>query len=299
MQIGPWWVPPYTLRITLGTLSGLCWLGVMSISRRLLAFHPVAQCSFPTTLITKLGRIIDGDRAIGSSAGGGASSDTLTSWITLEILWATSIAAIIMGRCGYVVGNWPYFAQNPPAILQLRKVGGLHGGSAWVGGFLAAGLWTLLRSKPHPRGIYGVMDVIARLSPIALLTAAGAWWGCADVGCAWGQETWRVFTWWQRIIIVEAPDIYHTVLPRYAVQNLGMLWALTMALVAMTIPRCGVLAVAGYLLGEAALSQMRGDPVPMLGPYRVDLLLNLGLSLTLWLMQWHSWRTQRRSPHKI
>ena len=237
-------------------------------------------------LITKLNRIDN------------VYQDILPSRMTLELLWVTSVAALTIGRWGYVVGNWPYFAQNPAAILQLRQVGGLHSGSAWIGGMLAAGLWA--RSKR-----LWVADVIARLSPIALLTAAGAWWGCADVGCAWGRETWQAFTWthaapvWHRIIMVEAPDIYHTVLPRYAVQNLGMMWALVTALSAMMVPRWGALAVASYLLGEAALTQIRGDPVPMLGPYRVDLLLNLGLSLTVWLMQWHSWHTWRRLPHKI
>ncbi len=283
MQIGPWWVPPYTLRITLGTLSGLCWLGITSISGRLLQCRPM--CPPLAMLITKLNRIDN------------VYQDILPSRMTLELLWVTSIAALTIGRWGYVLGNWLYFAQNPAAILQLRQVGGLHSGSAWIGGVLAAGLWA--RSKR----LWGA-DVIARLSPIALLTAAGAWWGCADVGCAWGREALNVgqgllTVAWHRIIVVEAPDIYHTVLPRYAVQNLGMMWALAMVLSAMMVPRWGALAVAGYLLGEAALIQIRGDPVPTLGPYRVDLLLNLGLSLTVWLMQWHSWHTRRRLSHKI
>jgi prolipoprotein diacylglyceryltransferase len=286
MQIGPWWVPLYTLRITLGTLSGLCWLGITSNSERLLRFSPVARCSLLTTLITKLNRINKAHRSVWSSPR-----------MTLELLWATSIAALTMGRWGYVVGNWPYFAQNPTAILQLRQVGGLHSGSAWMGGLLAVGLWACSKRL-------WVADVIARLSPIVLLTAAGAWWGCADVGCAWGREALNVgqglpTVTWHRIITVEAPDIYHTVLPRYAVQNLGMVWALVMALSTMMVPRWGALAVAGYLLGEAALTQIRGDPVLTLGPYRVDLLLNLGLSLAIWLMQWHSWHTRRRLSHKI
>jgi hypothetical protein len=281
MQIGPWWLPPYTLRMTLGTLSGLCWLGIVSISDMFLRLDFIAQYPVLATLTIKLAK-----------ASKSIYNAHRPSRVTLGLLWATSIAALIAGRWGYIMGNWSYFAQNPAAILQLRQVGGLHGGSAWVGGLLAAGLWA------RTQRVF-VSDVIARLSPLAFLTAAGAWWGCAAVGCAWGREAWRASTWTQQIIIVEAPDMYHTVVPRYAVQNLGMVWALAMALFAIIVPRCGALAIAVYLLGEAALTQVRADPVPTLGPYRIDLLLNLGLSLFIWFVQWHSWHTRSRVPHKI
>lgn len=281
MQIGPWWVPPYTLRIALGILSGLCWLGLTSIKDRLLPSLSTAQEPTRKVLIKNLAKL--------NSFISAPPSPRWTSWMTLTFVWIISTAALTMGRLGYVVGNWPYFSQSPSSMIQLRRVGGLHGGSAWMGGILAAGLWARTQRR-------FASDTVAHLAPLALLTAAGAWWGCADVGCAWGQEAWQGLTKVQRLIIVEAPDLYHTMAPRYAVQNLGLIWALAMALCAMLIPQCGALAVAAYLLGEAALTQLRGDPVPMLGSYRVDLLLSLSLALIVWIMQWYRWYTLKKLP---
>ncbi len=194
------------------------------------------------------------------------------------LLWLVSGGAILMGRLGYVVGQWPYFTQNPAAILALRRVGGLHGGSAWVGGLMVTGIWAQYMRRTW-------FDVVCFLAPAALLMATGAWWGCLDVGCAWGREVVPGTSLWP---VVEAPDIYHIVLPRYAVQYLGMGSALLSAILAAWAPPCGALVLSLYLALDAGLTQLRADPVPRIGPYRVDLLLSLTLALILWCMQWRA-----------
>jgi hypothetical protein len=84
--------------------------------------------------------------------------------------------------------------------------------------------------------------------------------------------------------VVEAPDIYHVVAPRYAVQGLGAVWALVMAILAVGWrPRSGV-ALALYFAGSAGLTFLRDDLVPRMGTLRSDFVLDLALAATLLLI---------------
>lgn len=194
------------------------------------------------------------------------------------LLWAVAVGALLAGRIGYVAGHGEYFAVHLGQILAPWRAGGLYGGSAWLGGLLAVLLYARWQHRP-------LCELLSLLAPAALLVAAGAWRGCAAAGCAWGKEA-LLAPRWAGWLVVDAPDLYHTLAPRYAVQALGVGWALATAALAATLRRCGGLAVALYLVGEAALTAWRADPMPVVGPFRVDWLLDVGLAALLWIVQW-------------
>jgi prolipoprotein diacylglyceryltransferase len=196
------------------------------------------------------------------------------------LLWTVAGGALLVGRAGYVAANAAYFTQHPLDAAQPWSVGGLHEIGTWLGGLAAASIWAFRAKQPW-------MAVLTLLAPSALLIAAGGGWGCAAAGCAWGREALSVPE-NQRWFISNGPDLYHTVMPRYPVQAAGAIWALALASAAMLVRRCGLLAVGLYLAGMAVLTFWRGDPVPMLGSYRLDTFLYLSLALSLWFLQWRA-----------
>ncbi len=187
------------------------------------------------------------------------------------ILWSVLAGAIVLGRLGYVCGQSTYFLAHPGAIFTPEQVGGLHGGSAWLGGLAGAWLWR----RYHPGAL---LPMLSWLTPAALAVTAGAWWGCWDVGCAWGREVSVVST-FPAWMLIRAPDLYHTVALRMAVQPAGMVLALVLLLPAIALRRRGAWVWPFYWLIEAGLTVFRDDPVSLLGPGRIDLWLDLGLAV--------------------
>lgn len=187
-------------------------------------------------------------------------------------LWGMALAALVSGRAGYVLGNLRYFSQQPHAIL---RPGGMQGGAALLGSLLVALLWARGARRPFNA-------LLAWLTPAILLIAAGAWWGCASVGCAWGrvvffpsdQNPWYV---------TPSPDIYRNVLPRYAVQALGALCALLLAGGALLARARAAAALALYAAAAGALTFLRADPVPLIAGLRVDSLQDVGIAWAILL----------------
>ncbi len=189
-----------------------------------------------------------------------------------------ALAALIAGRVGYALANTAYFAQHPALLLRLDRVGGLHGSSAMLGALLVIVLWSIVAHRP-------VSTLVNSLSPAVLFVAAGAWWGCMDAGCAWGREIVPL-TDGARWFTALLPDIYQTVMLRYAVQPMGAVWALALALLAAALGKYGGLALALYWLGSAGLTLLRADPLPLLrspivGNLRLDTVLDLVLAISI------------------
>lgn len=228
MRIGPWWIHPYTLKVTFGVLVALVVLWQRA-SRFEIERHRLLQWS-----------------------------------------WILAVAAVLGGRVGYVFDNAAYFAQHPATIFRLDQVGGLHGGSALASGLLVAGIGASTISLRF-------RTVVDFLAPAVLCIAASTWLGCAGVGCTWGREVFAVSV-WQRWIMAELPDIYRAIEPRYAVQIIGAIWALVLALLASARREWGSIALVVYLLGTAGLTVLRADTVPQLGALRSDLILDLALA---------------------
>lgn len=197
--------------------------------------------------------------------------------------WICGVAmtALLGGRVGYILGNATYFAQHPALSLRLDRVGGLHSGSAMIGALLMTGVWA---AATH----HSVSAIVSFLSPAVLFVTGGAWWGCWDAGCAWGHEALAA-TDGARWFIALLPDIYQTVALRYAVQPLGAVWALILALLAIALGKHGGVALALYWLGSAGLTLLRSDPTPLIitltgDNVRLDTILDLALAIGIILL---------------
>lgn len=187
-----------------------------------------------------------------------------------SFLWSIVLGALSVGRLGYGVYHSDYFAQHPVAILRFRMTGGIQGDFALAGGLLALLLWCRRVQQPPAK-------LVSLVTPAALCVIAGAWWGCAGLGCAWGREVLSVPP-WARWAITAGPDLYHTVLPRYAVQAIGAGLALALAIISAPVSgTSGGWALVIYFCGAAALSFWRADPVPFLWGQRMDLVWSLCL----------------------
>ncbi len=152
----------------------------------------------------------------------------------------------------------------------------MDGGTALAGGLIIVWIWSKVTRCPINR-------LLALLAPMALWLAAGAWWGCWDVGCAWGRATnftQPPQTW----MTLRGPDLYHIYVQRYAVQVLGATWAVMMAIFAMALRDKGDLALILYIVGSALLSLLRGDSVPQVAGMRVDTALDVFLICVLGLL---------------
>ena len=191
---------------------------------------------------------------------------------TLQLLWWSATGAFIGGRLAYLLRNADYFRLYPSAILAFRQTPGLGGEGLWAGGLLAAFLWSRRHQRP-PR------EALALLAPPALLVAAAGWWACEATGCAWGKVAVRIPS-WQRPFVLDAPDIYHTVMPRYAVQRLKAAVMLVLAVIAHH-PRRGVAALIAALLWSAAIASLQGDLQPAPCGLRLDQWLDLLLAALL------------------
>ncbi|MBN1260452.1 MAG: prolipoprotein diacylglyceryl transferase [Anaerolineae bacterium] len=209
-------------------------------------------------------------------------------WQVVGLAWISAIGALAAGRIGYGMANVAYFAQHPVDIFRVWEMGGLHGSAAWIGGAIGSAWWAFQHRKSFT-------EVWNFLSVPALIVASSIWWGCTDTGCVWGREV-GASSGWQRAIALESPDIYRTLAPRYPVPASAAAWALLMAGLAAALNHCGALAVSLYMAGLAGISTVRGDPVPMVGPYRMDVVSNLILAAMFWASQWLSGRPKHATP---
>lgn len=193
-----------------------------------------------------------------------------------RLLWIVAAGALLMGRVGYIAANSAYFVQHPGDALLFWRVGGLNGVGAWIGGLAASWLWA------RRCGI-SWRAVASLLAPAAFLVAAGAWWGCAEVGCAWGQPALLPPA-WLRWAVADAPDLYGTIVPRYGVQNITSLGSLAAALLAAIGVSRAYLWLLLYMVGMALLTSLRADPMLLLGGCRLDGWLYGVLGLGIWLL---------------
>jgi len=188
------------------------------------------------------------------------------------LLWATLLGGVLGGRLGYGAQNAAYFTQNPGDFILLWRVGGLDGSGAWLGGLAAATVYAWYTRTP-------AREILQLLVPLALLLSAGAWWGCEYTGCAWGREVSSVAESWQRWLIRELPDLYHTLAPRYAIQLLAAGWALGLTGILALWRGHSLTILALYLAGLSALTLLRADPALSIGNLRLDTIVYGALAL--------------------
>lgn len=180
-------------------------------------------------------------------------------------LWGMA-AAIVGGRLGFIWREWAYFQERPSDLTQLWQ-GGFWYHTALLGGLL--GVWAWARWQKRP--LLPLLDLFA--PGIGLLIVAG-WIACWLEGCAYGAET--TLAWWS----ADLPDHFGVFAVRFQTQWLGALGSL--------LPLAGVLAwrrplppgarfgwlLLGVSLTRVAVSLLRGDPMILWGPLRLDTWLD-------------------------
>jgi phosphatidylglycerol:prolipoprotein diacylglycerol transferase len=214
-----------------------------------------------------------------------------TRW--LDAGMAATVGGFVGARLVYVAANLGYYLGHLGEIFRIWE-GGLAWPGAALGGWL--GLW-LYCSRPRRREpILPLLDALAL--PIALLGLL-SWGGCLAGTCAYGYEVTpgQLPEW----MIIHSPDVYGLTAPRFPTQVIGIIWSLSaLALVwSMRQRRWPEGAHALYALGLVALGPFllgftRGDPMPLVGGLRLDVIGSAAIlfgSSLLW-----SQRLARPSP---
>lgn len=202
-------------------------------------------------------------------ASGRADEEADVRW--LDGLVVALAAALIGGRVGFVAANWDYF-QAHPAESWFVTGGGLsyHGGL--LVGLAALALWARWRGRSFLR-IGGL------LAPGGALWSAFGWLACWLEGCAYGRETFI------GPLAGDLPDRYGIFAVRYQTQMLGIAFSL-LALAVLwrarrQLPPAGLFWLGLALLsgGRFVVALLRGDPAPLVGAIRADVLLDAILTL--------------------
>jgi phosphatidylglycerol:prolipoprotein diacylglycerol transferase len=198
-----------------------------------------------------------------------APAEKRSRWLDAGI--AATVGGLIGARLLYVIVNGAYYGANLAEALMIWR-GGLAWPGAAVGGLAA--LWFYTRRTREP--LLPIIDALALpLAILGLLT----WSGCLAAGCAYGVEVAPGQL--PAGLVSTAPDLYGLSVPRWPTQAAGIGWSLiVIALVFSMRDRRwpagahGCYALSLIALGAFALSFTRGDPLPLLGSYRLDTVGN-------------------------
>jgi len=226
---------------------------------------------------------------------GGRAEDRHTRWLDAGLV--AVIAGLVGGRLEHVLIHWGYFADHSAEIPQFW-LGGLEWHLAVIFGLiaLAAGCraWKI--------NFRQAVDVIGLIAPVAAALIFG---GCWLSACGYGQEVDSLAD-YPRFVAAELPDMYGIVAPRLNTQVFGIVAGLILTGVAVVlarrIHRSGthfwiILALLAATL--FALGALRGDPIPMVGVFRLDQLLDLGVTAVALAGLYFSLRQPARAePHK-
>ncbi|MGQ0603821.1 MAG: prolipoprotein diacylglyceryl transferase [Anaerolineales bacterium] len=198
-----------------------------------------------------------------------APADRRARWLDIGI--AAVIGGLIGARLLYVLVNASYFATNPLEAVMIWR-GGLAWPGAVFGALLTGGFWA--RRSGEPLG--PIVDTLSL--PLALLGLL-TWGGCLAAGCAYGIEVqpgqlpqWMVST---------APDLYGLQVTRWPTQAAGVLWSVVVLGLTFSQRNArwpegarGVYAVSQIALGAFFISFLRGDPMPFVNGFRLDVIGN-------------------------
>ena len=150
------------------------------------------------------------------------------------------------------------------------QLGGLNYHGALLGGLAGLWLWARLSGRPFLRyaGLFA--------PGLALLSAFG-WAACGVEGCAYGRAATP------GLLAANLPDDLGVFAVRYRTQAFGMLAALGVFVLAWAGTgrlRPGLLfwlTLGGLALGRVVVALGRGDAAVVVGGWRLDLLVDVGL----------------------
>ena len=195
-----------------------------------------------------------------------------------DAIMVSLAAAVAGGRIVYVASHSAYFQMHPNEVWLLTR-GGFSYHGALLTGLAGMALWCRWRD-------FSFAHVAGLLTPGAALWHAFGCLACLFEGCAFGRETFL------GPLAADLPDSFGLYAVRYQTQLLGfflsllafaILWRLRREL------RPGALFLLGLALisgGRFAVDLLRGDPMPIVGNVRLDVLIDgtLAAAATLGLL---------------
>jgi phosphatidylglycerol---prolipoprotein diacylglyceryl transferase len=202
----------------------------------------------------------------------------------LDVALVAVLVGVIGARAGYVAMNWDYYHSHTNEIVQVWQ-GGLMWHSGWAGGVIGAAVASAWRKLD-------LRAVLSALTPGLMAGAALGWIGCYLAGAAYGREVFPGDRWW--FLAADLPDMYGLRNPRFATQMLGAGWAVVCFGISNIAPpkegdwrmansrfaASGIrfaVAMLFYSAGMFVLGFTRGDAVPMLGAWRLDQVMDVGI----------------------
>lgn len=181
------------------------------------------------------------------------------------------LASMVGGRIAFVLTNWTYYQENIDEIGLVWR-GGLSYHGALLAGLLALGIWSLGRERSF--GFYAGL-----LAPAFALVSAFGWLACWFEGCAYGRETGI------GPLAADLPDSFGVFGLRYQTQLMGLILSI-LTFVLIIVARRRLRPVTLFFLtllflsaGRVVVSLFRGDAILMIGPVRLDTLVDGGLIL--------------------
>lgn len=183
------------------------------------------------------------------------------------------VGGIIGGRLEHVVIHWAYFVEHPAEIAQIW-----NGGMGWHGAVMLGLAFLAISGRVTKTRFATLAGVLSLALPVgAMLTYTG----CLMNRCGHGREV-ESLVGYPPLLVAELPDMYGMVTPRLASQLYGIVFCLLLLVVSIILARrvkrpelrfWPVLALLG--LGAFGIGFTRGDSNPMLGPLRLDQILDL------------------------
>ncbi|GAB4550781.1 MAG: prolipoprotein diacylglyceryl transferase [Anaerolineae bacterium] len=191
----------------------------------------------------------------------------------LDVLIGTLVVGVLGGRFGHVLIHWDYFSANTSEILALPS-GGFDWHLALFGALL--GGWVTARLR---RVNFNML--LERAALYLPLLAACIWIACAESTAAYGAEvrTLADFPSWQ---VLEAPDIYGVIAPRYNLPAFGLAFSIGLFGLMLIIQWQKRLLSAHFWLFVllyaafmALIAELRGEPVPFWFGLRADFVMDV------------------------
>jgi len=188
------------------------------------------------------------------------------------------VGGVFVGRLLHVALQWQYFVDRTNEIRRIYREGGLN----WHGVVIGALFGALILARLRKVEMRPVLDNLAVALPLLALLG---WWGCGTIGCAYGLPVERMadyphgLTWAQ-------PDIFGIDEPRFATQQLGVLLAGGLLLLALILHwrnwlsgRRLWLLLLLLSISMFMLNFLRGDFSVMLYNLRIEQWLDVGMAL--------------------
>jgi phosphatidylglycerol:prolipoprotein diacylglycerol transferase len=190
----------------------------------------------------------------------------------LDIALVAVLVGVVAARAGYVALNWDHFHAHTGDIPQVWQ-----GGLSWQGGFVGGVIGAAVASVRRKQSVRSAFDV---LTPGLMAGAALGWIGCYLASVAYGREVFPGDRWW--FLAADLPDSYGLWNPRFSTQLLGAAWAALSCIVAWIVRQSRpavrfAVTMVFYSVGMFVLGFARGDAVPMIGVWRVDQVMEVGM----------------------